>query len=151
MAVSILLYGCTTWTPTKQIEKKLHGNYTRMLQAILNKFWKQHPIKQQLYSHLLPISKTIQVKQTRHTGHCKRNKDTLLSDVLQWTPTNGHASVDRTIKTYICQLYAEKGCSLEDLLGPNDDGADVERERESQGNLCCQCNLMIHSYSHRCI
>ena len=29
--VSILLYGCTTWVLTKQMEKKLDGNYTRML------------------------------------------------------------------------------------------------------------------------
>ena len=29
--VSILLYGCTTWTLTKKLEKKLDGNYTRML------------------------------------------------------------------------------------------------------------------------
>ena len=28
---SILLYGCTTWTLTKRLEKKLDGNYTRML------------------------------------------------------------------------------------------------------------------------
>ena len=27
----ILLYGCTTWTLTKRLEKKLDGNYTRML------------------------------------------------------------------------------------------------------------------------
>ena len=33
--VSILLYGCTTWTLTKRLEKKLDSNYTRMLQAIL--------------------------------------------------------------------------------------------------------------------
>ena len=32
--VSILLYGCTTWTLTKRLEKKLEGNYTRMLRAI---------------------------------------------------------------------------------------------------------------------
>ena len=31
--VSILLYGCTTWTLTKRLEKKLDGNYTRMLRA----------------------------------------------------------------------------------------------------------------------
>ena len=37
--VSILLYGCTTWTLTKRMEKKLHSNYTRMLWAILNKSW----------------------------------------------------------------------------------------------------------------
>ena len=35
--VSILLYGCTTWTLTKRMEKKLRVNYTRMLRAILNK------------------------------------------------------------------------------------------------------------------
>ena len=45
--VSILLYGCTTLT--KRMEKKLEGNYTRMLRAILNKSWRQHPTKQQLY------------------------------------------------------------------------------------------------------
>ena len=43
--VSILLYGCTTWTLTKCMEKKLDGNYTRMLRAILNNTWIQHPKK----------------------------------------------------------------------------------------------------------
>ena len=37
---SILLYSCTTWTLTKRLEKKLDGNYTRMLRAILNKSWR---------------------------------------------------------------------------------------------------------------
>ena len=31
-----------------------------MLQTVLNKSWKQHPIKKQLYGHLPLISKTIQ-------------------------------------------------------------------------------------------
>ena len=47
--VLILLYGCTSWTLTKRLEKKLDGNYTRMLQAILNKSWRQHPTRQQRY------------------------------------------------------------------------------------------------------
>ena len=34
--VSILLYGCSTWRLTKWLEKKLDGNYTRMLRAIDN-------------------------------------------------------------------------------------------------------------------
>ena len=68
--VSILLYGCTTWTLTKRLEKKLDGNYTRMLRAILNKSWRQHPTRHQLYGHLSPITKTIQVRRTRHAGHC---------------------------------------------------------------------------------
>ena len=55
--VSILLYGCTIWTQTKRIEKILDGNCTRMLRAILDKSWKQHPTKLQLYGHIPPISK----------------------------------------------------------------------------------------------
>ena len=84
--VSILLYGCTTWTLTKRLEKKLDGNYTRMLRAILNKSWRQHPTRHQLYSHLPPIMKTIQVRRTGHAGHCWRSKDELL-----WTPAYGQA------------------------------------------------------------
>ena len=63
----ILLYGCTTWTLAKRMEKKIDGNYLRMLRSILNKSWRQHPTKQQLYGHLPPITKTIQVRRTRHT------------------------------------------------------------------------------------
>ena len=32
--VSILLYGCTAWALTKRMEKRLDGNYTKMLRAI---------------------------------------------------------------------------------------------------------------------
>ena len=85
--VSIQLYGCTTWKLTKCMEKKLDGNYTRMLQAIFNKSWRQHPTKQQLYGHLPSITKTIQVRRTRHAGHCWRSKDELIIDVLLWTPS----------------------------------------------------------------
>ena len=34
-------------TQTKHLEKKLDGNYTRMLRAVWNKSWKQHPTKRQ--------------------------------------------------------------------------------------------------------
>ena len=102
--VSILLYGCTTWTLTKRLEKKLDGNYTRMLRAILNKSWRQHPTRHQLYGHLPPITKTIQVRRTRHAGHCWRSKDELISDVLLWTPTYGQAKAGQPARTHIQQL-----------------------------------------------
>ena len=86
---SILLYGCTTWTLTKRLEKKLDGKYTRMLRVILNKSWQQHPTRHQLYSHLPPITKTIQVRRTRHVGHCWRSRDELIRDALLWIPTHG--------------------------------------------------------------
>ena len=45
------------------MEKNLDGIYTRMLEAILNKSWRQSPTKQQLYGHLPPITKTIKIRQ----------------------------------------------------------------------------------------
>ena len=101
----ILLYGCTTWTLTKRLEKKLDGNYTRMLRAILNKSWQQHPTRHQLYGHLPPITKTIQVRRTRHAGHCWRSRDELIRDVLLWIPHMAAQKQDdqleRTFSSYV--------------------------------------------------
>ena len=113
--ISILLYGCTTWTLTKLLKKKLDGNYTRMLRAILNKSWWQNPTRHQLYGYLPPITKTIQVRRTRHAGHCWRNRDELIRDVLLWTPTYGRAKAGRPALTYIRQLCEDKGCGPKDL------------------------------------
>ena len=112
---SILLYGCTTRTLTKWLEKKLDGNYTRMLRAILNKSWRQHLTRHQLYGHLPPITKTIQVRRGRHAGHCWRSRDELISDVLLWTPKHGRAKAGRPARTYIQQLCEDMGCCPEDL------------------------------------
>ena len=112
---SMLLYGCTTWTLTKRLEKKLDGNYTRMLRAILNKSWRQHPTRHQLYGHQPPITKTIQVRRTRHAGHCWRSRDEHTRDVLLWTPTHGRAKAGQPARTYIQQLCEDTGCCPEDL------------------------------------
>ena len=93
----------------------LDGNYTRMLRAILNKSWQQHPTRHQLYGHLPPITKTIQVRRTRHAGHCWRSRDELIRDVLLWIPTHGRAKAGRPARTYIQQLCEDTGCCPEDL------------------------------------
>ena len=51
VVVSILLYGCTTWTLTKRLEKKLDGNYTRMLGAILNRSWQAPTVRPPTTDH----------------------------------------------------------------------------------------------------
>ena len=123
--VSILLYRCTTSTLTKRLEKKLYGNYTRMLPAILNKG--QHPTKQQLYGHLPPITKTIQVRWNRHAGHCWKSRDELISDVLKWNPSHGQAKAGWPAQTNIQQICEDMGCNPEDLLEAMN---DRERWRE---------------------
>ena len=42
----------------------------------------QHPTRHQIYGHLPPITKTIQVRQTRHAGNYWRSRDEFISDVL---------------------------------------------------------------------
>ena len=121
---SILLYGCTTWTLTKRLEKKLDGNYTRMLRAILNKSWRQHPTKHQLYGHLPPITKTIQVGRTRHAGHCWKSRDELIRDVLLWTPTQKQDDHhEHTFSSYVRIRVA----ALKTYLGRSTIGRSGER------------------------
>ena len=86
-----------------------------MLRAILNKSWQQHPTRHQLYDHLPLITKTIQVRRTRHAGHCWRSRDELIRDVLLWIPTHGRAKAGRPARTYIQQLCEDTGCCPEDL------------------------------------
>ena len=91
---------------------------------MLNKSWSQHLTKQQLYGHLPPIMKAIQVRRTRHTRHCWRSKDELISDIRVWIPSRGGAKSGRPVKTYIQQLCADIVCSLENQLEAMDDRED---------------------------
>ena len=129
--ISVLLYGSTTWTLTKRLEKKLDGTCTRMLRAALNRSWKQHPTKVQLYGHLSPITQIIRERRTRHAGHCWRSKDELISDVLLWVPGHGRTRPGRPKRTYIEQLCADSGCSTEDLPGAMSDREEWKRRVES--------------------
>ena len=113
--VSMLLYGYTTWTLTKRLEKKRDGNYTRMLRAILNNSWRQQPTKHQLYGHPPPITKNIQVRRTKHARQSWRSRDELITDVLLWTSTYGRTKTGRPARTYIQQLCENARCSHEDL------------------------------------
>ena len=141
--VSILLYGCTIWTLTKRLEKKLDGNYTRMLRAILNRSWRQHPTRHQLYGHLPPITKTIQVRRTRHAGHCRKSRDELISDVLLWTPTYDQAKAGRPARTYIEQLCKDTGCNPEDLPEAMN---NREKWRERVRDILAGCTTWWYVY-----
>ena len=44
-----------------------------------------------------------------------------MSNVLLWTPSHGRARVGQPARTYLHQLYADTGFSLEDLPGAMND------------------------------
>ena len=82
-------YYCTTWIFIKCLEKA-SGNFTKMLH-ILKESYKTATV-QPLTSHL-----------TNHSS--KMNKTwrevKVISDIFQWSPTNGHTIVSWPAKTYI--------------------------------------------------
>ena len=67
------------------------------------------------YYYFLLFIKTIQIRRTRHAGHCWRSRDELIRDVLLWIPTHGRAKAGRPARTYIQQLCEDTGCCPEDL------------------------------------
>ena len=108
--VSILLYGCTTWTLTKRLEKKLDGNYTRMQYWISpggNTPWSTNYTLTYLPSRKL--SKLVEPDMQDTAG------EAVMYSVLLWTPTYSRAKAGRPARTCIQQLCEDTGCSPEDL------------------------------------
>ena len=103
--VSILLYGCTTWTLTKRLVEKLDGNYTGMLRAILNKSWRQHSQGTNYTATCLPLRKLSKLDEPDM-------QDELISDVFLWTPTYGQAKAGRPARTYI-HISPSPSCSTD--------------------------------------
>ena len=135
----VRLYGCTTMTLTKHFEKKLDGNYARMPRLDLNKSWKQHTSKQQLYGHLPPISQIIQVIRT--FIQCSSKVSIFwdyINNVLLLTPTHRHTCVDDQ-QRLMYKLCVNTGCSLEDLQERWTVVTDGEKERERE-NFRSLCN-----------
>ena len=87
-----------------------------------------------------PITKTIQVRRTRHAGHCWRSRDELIRDVLLWIPTHGRAKAGRPARTYIQQLCEDTGCCPDLPRAMNDREEWRKRVRDIR---CCQHDMMM--------
>ena len=112
---SVLVYGATSWTLTKSLEKSLDGAYTRMLRAVLDLSWKQHPTLKELYDNIPPISSTIRDRRLRFAGHCFRSKEKIASDLILWQPSHGLRTPGRPSKTFVDKLAEDMNCKTEEL------------------------------------
>ena len=137
----------------KTLEKKLDGKYTRMLRAILNRSWQQHPARRQLYGHLPPITKTIQARRTRHAGYCWRSKDEIVSDVLLWTLAYGQSKTGRPARTYSSYVMIRdvtpKTCRRRWMIGRRGErgsGISVLAARHDDDD---DCWIKLRCYWHR--
>ena len=66
--------------------------------------------------HKAASVRPLTTRRTRHAGHCWKSREELISDILVRTPSHGREKAGRPARTYIQQLWADIGCSLEDLL-----------------------------------
>ena len=89
----------------QQLHKNVASNIEQVLAATPHKATTIRP----------PTS--IQVRWTRHAGHCWRSKDKLISDVLLWTPAYGRAKAGLLARTYIQQLCEDTGCQRRWTIG----------------------------------
>ena len=104
-------YMDTNKTAGEETKWQLHKNAACNPEQVLA----ATPHKTPTDGHLPPIKKTIQVRRTRHAGHCWRSRDELIRDVLLWIPIHGRAKAGRPARTYIQQLCEDTGCCPEDL------------------------------------
>ena len=141
-----------------------------MLRAILNKSWWQHATRHPLYGHLPSITKTIQVRRTRHAGHCWRSKDELISDVLPTYDGPPHIGkqkqddqLELTYSTYVrTQDVTQKTCQRWWMIGRSGErgsGISVLAARHDDDDDCFitlailfnKCTYLIRIIAHRCV
>lgn len=112
---TVLLYGSSTWTLTKVLEKRLDGCFTKMLRVVKNVSWTQHMTNEVLYGDIPKITTTIATQRVRFCGHCWRSKEELAHQLLLWEPTHGKRSRGRPRRTYVDQLMDDTGLRKEEL------------------------------------
>ena len=91
-------------TAGEEARRQLHKNIASNIEQVLapTPYKHQHPTRHQLYGHLPPITKTIQVRRTTHAWHCWRSSDELISDVLLWTPEQKQDDqLEHTYSSYV--------------------------------------------------
>ena len=98
--------GALLGTLTKRLEKKLDGNYTRMLRAILNKSWRQHPLQDANCTATCLLSwklfKLDEPDMQDTAGEAGTNSSVMYS---LWTPTHGRAKAGRPSTKHTFSSY----------------------------------------------
>ena len=110
--VSVLLYGCETWTLNKKMNKSLDGCYTRMLRKVLNVSWTQHIPNTTLYGDIPPLSEVIRKRRLRFAGHCYRqHQEQSVAELVLWEPKHGQRGRGGQTKTFVDTLREDTGCT----------------------------------------
>ena len=118
VAMSELPHGCTTWTLTKHLVKKLEEKYTKIMNVVcLEQILEAAPHKTAVVQPYTSHQANHSRKASKICWVLKGNK--LITNVLLWTPTHGHTRNGWPAKTCIYQTevikISDTGCHLENL------------------------------------
>jgi len=112
---AVPLYGCETWSLSKNQEQELDGCYTRMLRKALNISWREHVTNELLYGDLPKISTKIRTRRLKLANHCARHPEEAASNRVLWVPDRGSRGRKRPTGTFIDTLTRDTGLQLEKM------------------------------------
>ena len=78
-----------------------------MLRVIKNVTWQKRITNEVLYAGLPKISTTIRERRLRFSGHCRRSKNEVVSDLVLWEPKHGKRSVGGQARIFVDLLEAD--------------------------------------------
>ena len=148
------MYGYTTWTLTKCIEKKLDADCTRVLQAILN-----NSRSNILWNNSCTATYLLSLNSSKKDRQCMRDTtgEATMKSSVKFSCGTSH--IDMPVldnQEHTNKFCMDTGCCLEDLLGVMDD-RDVWQERVREIHASCMTwwwwyiyvYIYIYIYSHR--
>ena len=97
IVLSILLYGCETWTVLPDHVSRLRAFHMRSLRHICGISWRDHVNNESVLNKcgLVSIDREIQHRRLRWLGHVGRMQDHRLPKQLLFSHMSGHRSVGR--------------------------------------------------------
>ena len=110
---SVLFFGSECWTITKSMEKRLNGNYTRLLRKVQNVSWDARLTNEELYGLLPAITHVIKTRRLRFIVHVWRRQEETLHQLLLWEPGHGKRSRGRPKTTYVDQACVDTNMTKE--------------------------------------
>ena len=92
-----------------------------MLRVVKNVTWRQCITNEVLYAGLPRTSTTIRDRRLRFSGHCWRNENEVVSDLVLWELKHGKRNIRGQARTFVDLLEADTGvlrdCLPDDRVG----------------------------------
>ena len=146
---SVLLFGCESWSLTKDLVDKINGSYTRMLRRAKNITWSDFISNKILYSDtgVSRITRRIKKHRIALVEHCYHHKEVVANFDVLWNPGRGKRSRGTPKLRLIDPLKDDTG--LDDLESIRKLMQDRSVWKSLQGKFLVAKQNMIYNYAYQ--